>query len=172
MLALFLFGLVPLAIAGTPASCPNPGLSCHSTGITDTCCFNTPGGLMLQTQFWDYSPATGPVDSWTIHGLWPDHCDGTFDASCDPSRAYTGISTILTNFGKTSTLNYMNTYWKDYQNNDESFWEHEWSKHGTCISTLNPSCYTGYQTGEELADFFEKTVNLFQGLPSYTVSPC
>jgi ribonuclease T2 len=25
---------------------------------------------MLQTQFWDADPAVGPVDSWTIHGLW------------------------------------------------------------------------------------------------------
>lgn len=25
---------------------------------------------MLQTQFWDTNPATGPQDHWTIHGLW------------------------------------------------------------------------------------------------------
>lgn len=36
----------------------------------DTCCFNYPGGQMLQTQFWDADPAIGPEDSWTIHGLW------------------------------------------------------------------------------------------------------
>jgi hypothetical protein len=33
-------------------------------------CFNYPGGQLLQTQFWDTAPATGPVDSWTVHGLW------------------------------------------------------------------------------------------------------
>lgn len=41
---------------------------------------------MLQTQFWDTAPVTGPTTSWTVHGLWPDHCDGTFDASCDSTR--------------------------------------------------------------------------------------
>jgi ribonuclease T2 len=33
----------------------------------------------------------------------------------------------------------MSTYWKDYQGDDETFWEHEWAKHGTCISTLEPA---------------------------------
>jgi ribonuclease T2 len=32
--------------------------------------FNAPGGQILQTQFWDTNPPTGPDDSWTLHGLW------------------------------------------------------------------------------------------------------
>ena len=57
--------------AGTPPSCPNPQLSCQNTTVVqDTCCFNAPGGQLLQTQFWDTNPPTGPVDSWTLHGLW------------------------------------------------------------------------------------------------------
>jgi ribonuclease T2 len=54
-------------------SCPNAQLSCHNTtAVENLCCFNAPGGQILQTQFWDASPATGPEDSWTIHGLWYD----------------------------------------------------------------------------------------------------
>lgn len=64
----------------------------------------------------------------------------------------------------------MGTYWKDYQGNDESFWEHEWDKHGTCISTLEPSCYSEYKGQEDVVDFFEKAVSLFAGLDSYAVS--
>ncbi|KAH8588132.1 ribonuclease T2-like protein [Bisporella sp. PMI_857] len=109
----------------------------------------------------------GPNNSWTLHGLWPDHCDGTYDANCDASREYSNITAILQSYGKTDLLAYMNTYWKDYQGNDESFWEHEWDKHGTCISTLEPSCYNGYTGQEEVVDYFGIAVELFKGLDSY-----
>lgn len=57
--------------AGNAPSCSNPQLSCHNTSVVeDLCCFNYPGGQMLQTQFWDTNPPTGPDDAWTIHGLW------------------------------------------------------------------------------------------------------
>lgn len=49
---------------------PVDQLSCHTPDVQDTCCVNSPGGLFLQTQFWDTNPVTGPSDSWTIHGLW------------------------------------------------------------------------------------------------------
>ena len=99
----------------------------------------------------------------------PDHCDGTYDANCDPSRAYTNISAIISAAGETDLLNYMNTYWKDYQGDDESFWDHEWEKHGTCISTLNPNCYTNYVPQEEVVAYFKKAVELFKTLDSYSV---
>jgi ribonuclease T2 len=62
----------------------------------------------------------------------------------------------------------MQTYWKDYKGDDESFWEHEWGKHGTCISTLEPSCYTNYQATQEAVDYFVRAVSLFKTLPSYS----
>lgn len=61
----------------------------------------------------------------------PDNCDGTYEANCDPSRAYTNITQILQSFGQTDLLNYMNTYWVSDSGTAESFWEHEWGKHGT-----------------------------------------
>jgi ribonuclease T2 len=72
--------------------------------------------------------------------------------------------------GNPSTLSYMNTYWKNDDGTDEEFWEHEWSTHGTCISTFDTKCYTNYKKQEEVVDFFTKVVSLFQGLPTYTVS--
>ncbi|KAK4050834.1 Ribonuclease T2 precursor (RNase T2) [Microbotryomycetes sp. JL201] len=92
----------------------------------------------------DYDPATGPSDS-----------------------AYTNIRSILQNGGASSTLAYMDSYWKDYQGQDESFWSHEWSKHGTCVSTIDPDCYTSYIQYEEVVDYFERAVALFKTLPTY-----
>lgn len=49
---------------------------------------------MLSTQFWDtYTGLESkgqllPKDSWTLHGLWPDNCDGSFEQYCDFSRQY------------------------------------------------------------------------------------
>ncbi|KFZ09862.1 hypothetical protein V501_05462 [Pseudogymnoascus sp. VKM F-4519 (FW-2642)] len=154
----------------TPMSCANAQLSCHNTtAVADLCCFNAPGGQLLLTQFWDTAPSTGPADAWTIHGLWPDRCDGTYDANCDASREYTNITAILNSFGKTDLLTYMDTNWKDYQGNDETFWEHEWGKHGTCISTLDTTCYDNYKPQTEVVDYFEKAVELNKGLNSYKI---
>ena len=58
-------------LGGSPLTCTNPQTSCQNiTAVSDLCCFNAPGGQLLQTQFWDTSPSTGPTNSWTIHGLW------------------------------------------------------------------------------------------------------
>jgi ribonuclease T2 len=61
----------------------------------------------------------------------------------------------------------METFWKDQAGDDEDFWEHEFNKHGTCMSTLEPTCYPGYTPGQEVVDYFKRTVALFKTLPSY-----
>lgn len=69
-----LLGGGQVVLGGTLQSCANPQLSCHNTTVVENlCCFNAPGGQLLQTQFWDTAPATGPDDSWTLHGLWYAH---------------------------------------------------------------------------------------------------
>jgi len=92
------------------------------------CCTNVPGGLQLQTQFWNAQPDIGPKTSWTVHGLWPDKCDGSFAQYCDPSRAYPSIRSILQDKGETQLLETMSTYWKSNTDDDDSLWVHEWAK--------------------------------------------
>ncbi|KAF3935053.1 hypothetical protein ABW20_dc0106976 [Dactylellina cionopaga] len=145
-------------------------LSCHNTTKVDNlCCFNSPGGQLLLTQFWDSQPATGPSDSWTLHGLWPDNCDGTYEQFCDKARESTDITGVLKSFGKTELLSYMNTYWKSDDGNDETFWEHEWNKHGTCISTFDPPCYSAGKAGQDIVDYMDKAVALFKDLNTYNI---
>ncbi|KAJ5259222.1 Ribonuclease T2 [Penicillium angulare] len=149
-------------------TCSNNGtFSCQSSSKSPTCCFNYPGGALLQTQFWDTDPATGPDDSWTIHGLWPDNCDGTYQSSCDSSREYTNITEILKSQDRSDLVTYMDKYWVSNSGSAESFWEHEWGKHGTCINTIKPSCYSDYSPQEEVGDFFQKVVDLFKTLDTY-----
>ncbi|KAJ5887966.1 hypothetical protein N7495_008007 [Penicillium taxi] len=153
---------------GVSSSCPLTDVSCQvKYDGQDTCCFNYPGGQFMLTQFWDFDPAVGPDDSWTIHGLWPDHCGGGFDQYCDSKRKYSNISLILVDAGRADLLDYMGAYWKDFRGDDPNLWEHEWNKHGTCVSTLETECYTDYLPQQEVVDYFNKTVEIFQQLPSY-----
>ena len=63
----------------------------------------------------------------------------------------------------------MGRYWKGIRG-DEEIWKHEWSKHGTCVSTLERKCYSeGYVETEEVVDYFAKAVEIFQRLPTYYV---
>jgi ribonuclease T2 len=63
----------------------------------------------------------------------------------------------------------MGSFWKGIQS-DEHIWEHEWSKHGTCVSTLEPKCYgDDYIETEEVVDYFVTAVEIFQTLPTYNV---
>ncbi|KAM3081138.1 Ribonuclease T2 precursor (RNase T2) [Clarireedia jacksonii] len=151
-------------------SCPSDApVSCHnSTAAPDSCCFIYPGGQLLQTQFWDYSPAIGPKDSWTLHGLWPDLCDGSYPTYCRETAQYHNITSVLTAASQTDLLSYMSEYWLPNRGTAENFWEHEYNKHATCINTLAPSCYgEGYQTGDEVVDFFTRAVELFKTLDTY-----
>jgi ribonuclease T2 len=63
----------------------------------------------------------------------------------------------------------MQTYWVSNDESPEKFWEHEWATHGTCVNTIDPSCYTKYQTGDEAVDFCQQVVTLFQSLDTYKV---
>ncbi|KAF9454203.1 ribonuclease T2 [Macrolepiota fuliginosa MF-IS2] len=159
-------GLFPRASSGCSTS---GATSCHnSSAVSDSCCFEYPGGLLMQTQFWDTDPVTGPSNSWTIHGLWPDHCDGTYDSSCDSSRAYTNMSAILNANGASSTLSTIQKYWVDINGDDETFWEHEWAKHGTCMSTFKKTCISSSTPGADATAYIQTVVKLFQSLPTYT----
>lgn len=178
----------------------NPILSCSSganPASVDTCCTETFGGLLLSTQFW--STWTGledkgqklPRDVWTLHGLWPDFCNGSFTQYCDLKRqydpvpapnttnglpngtvvpAYTGpnIGTFLESFARFDLIKWMNTYWVNQAAPNTDFWVHEFSKHATCYSTFDVPCYgPDYVEHEEVVDFFETAIMYYRRLPTW-----
>ncbi|KAG8738791.1 ribonuclease T2-like [Ceratobasidium sp. 428] len=169
-----LVGSIPSTLSllpGCAKSCGwNAATSCRNTTVqSDLCCFNAPGGQFLLTQFWDFSPAVGPSDAWTIHGLWPDHCDGSYDANCAPERELYNITAVLQKSGHQDLLKFMNKYWLNNNGTNEEFWEHEYNKHGTCISTLEPQCFkkTAREPFPELTTYVSKTIELYQELPTF-----
>lgn len=151
---------------------------------------------MLQTQFWD--TYTGfekkgqllPKNSWTIHGLWPDNCDGSFDQYCDLSRQFDpspspkvlpngtpvppykgpGVDTFILQFGRVDLLNYMNKYWVSQGSPNADFWGHEFSKHATCTSTFDVACYgPQYKKNQDVVDFFDAVVRAFKQYPTFEI---
>lgn len=153
-------------------TCPTDSPESCSTSNAASCCFEAPGGIMLQTQFWDYSPATGPSDLFTLHGLWPDNCDGTYEQFCDNSDTIandgsTIQSILVDDFDDEALYNNLNTVWKDINGNDHSLWAHEWNKHGTCINTIKASCYPNFKTHENVYNYYSILYNLFENLPTY-----
>ncbi|KAM0746237.1 ribonuclease T2 [Meredithblackwellia eburnea MCA 4105] len=183
----------------TACSGIKPVYSCeNTTAIQNTCCSPTPGGLQLLTQFW--STYTGleskgqflPSRSWTIHGAWPDFCDGSYTQYCDLTRQYDpapspnttdgkangtvvppwkgeGISNIIKRFGRYDLLDYMNGFWINQGDTNEVFWAHEFSKHATCTSTFDISCYANYVKDMEVIDFFQSAIRGFKMFPTYDI---
>lgn len=69
--------------------------------------------------------------TWTVHGLWPTKI-GTEGPLFCPSAIHFDPNALK------PILNDLNQYWVNIEANTKpnSFWKHEWDKHGTCGATL------------------------------------
>jgi hypothetical protein len=85
---------------------------------------------------------------YKIHGLWPD-----YDATSYPS--YCGETPFsLEELKKSPKYESMLDNWYDCTFNDTiALYEHEWLKHGTCVSM---------QAGFSQNEYFEKALELFE----------
>ncbi|KAJ1960949.1 hypothetical protein GGI12_003524 [Dipsacomyces acuminosporus] len=143
----------------SPSKCPSDVLSCSSgSDQFDTCCVPKYGLLVLTQQWFN---GLGPKDEFTLHGLWPDTCTGgqTGDSGCDSARSYDNVGSIIQ--GADSKLyDQLNTYWPSYKGDNNAFWSHEWTKHGTCVTTLAPTCYPNYKKNQEVVEYFGTVLQL------------
>ena len=81
-------------------------------------------------------------NKWTIHGLWPQNSKSDYPTFC----RNVDFSENLLN----PIINDLDKYWHSDRGSNESFWEHEWKKHGSCM----------FQEMNEL-QYFSKTLELF-----------
>ncbi|CAN6602711.1 ribonuclease T2-like [Trichomonascus vanleenenianus] len=150
-------------------TCPvDTPISCSINSGKDSCCYEATNGIILSTQFWDYNPATGPDDLFTLHGLWCDRCIGGYNQFCNKAWEITNVEEVLTSTNRSDLLTEMGEVWKNLGGNDVELWLHEFNKHGTCMYTLNPSCYgEGASKYQYASDFYDAAVTLFRELPTY-----
>ncbi|KAI8869217.1 ribonuclease T2, partial [Ramicandelaber brevisporus] len=147
-------------------SCPTNIMSCTpESSKLSTCCSPKYGLVAFAVQ---WLPTMGPAKNWTIHGHWPDKCDGTFAPGdgCDNTRKYTGITGILAKRDP-ALLDRMNTLWPSSKGDNEWFFQHEFHKHGTCVSTMHPDCYADYQKHDDMVEYFTTALDMAQQYNPY-----
>lgn len=151
-LPLFLFALLLLCSCHgfTPLTTKNLVNGNNSTDSNDIYVF----AYSWTPQFCygeDYPGCDTPEKYWethfTIHGVWPQYASGGYPADCD-SEAFDPNVPVEIGWDT------MTNYWPDvkYTETDpdyDSFWEHEWTKHGTC-------------TGLSQYDYFSAGINLIK----------
>ncbi|KAG0305510.1 ribonuclease T2-like [Dissophora globulifera] len=161
------------------ATCPANVLSCSpASRNVNSCCVPT-YGLVVLTQQW--YPGLGPPNEYTMRGLYPDTCSGGHGPSggCDRNRIYDDVESRLQSYPGTpsSFINDMNTYWPSFTRDNNKIWSLEWSKHGTCVSTLDPSCIANYVQDEEVYTYFSTALalrseyNIYQALADRNIYP-
>jgi ribonuclease T2 len=104
-----------------------------------------------------YPGCSQPLPYWTtnftIHGLWPQYATSGYPASCTTEAFDMSIPQEI-------GMNKMIQYWPDVQydvnsQSYDSFWQHEWSKHGTC-------------SGLSQIDYFNQALDLTNRIPTPT----
>jgi ribonuclease T2 len=108
----------------------------------------------------DYPGCAKPRSYWTnhftMHGLWPQYSAGGYPSFCT-TEAYDDKTAYSVGWET------MTQYWPEVQYSPTdpeytSFWEHEWTKHGTC-------------TGLSQLSYFQTTIDLIEkvGTPQSVV---
>ncbi|RKO86462.1 ribonuclease T2-like protein, partial [Blyttiomyces helicus] len=129
----------PFLTARVSGSCSASDVSCS---VQDSCCVPDNGILVLSVQWLTGYCASNSCNiqapsNWTLHGLWPDDCSGNQVGFCDQSRQYTDVAQRVQSFDNNLYQQLLSS-WVSFKGSDtdsyNTFWSHEWQRHGTCFS--------------------------------------
>ncbi|KAJ3160632.1 ribonuclease T2-like [Geranomyces michiganensis] len=160
--------------------CPSKALACttpsgdNSTSY-DGCCVPTQG-LFVYAQNWTMGYCQNPNNTcaettlralpkkqFTLHGLWADRCDGSYETSpfgCDRARNNDNAKSTVDHLAPKSLREEMEKVWMGADGDYNWMWSHEWNKHGTCVSTLKPECFVKPSPGQDELAYFRAALNL------------
>jgi ribonuclease T2 len=98
----------------------------------------TPGFCINQSYPGCKKPESYWLNHFTLHGLWPQYITTGYPSYCTTESYNSSIPDAI-------GMSTMIQYWPDVKyditsSSYDSFWEHEWTKHGTC-STLTQYNY-------------------------------
>ena len=82
---------------------------------------------------------------YSIHGLWPQYSLQSYPTFCRP------VNFSLTKLDP--IMDKLNKYWYSTKGSNETFWKHEYEKHGSCM----------FQPMNEL-NYFSKTIEIYEYL--------
>ena len=82
---------------------------------------------------------------YSIHGLWPQYSLQSYPTFCRP------VNFSLTKLDP--IMDKLNKYWYSNKGSNETFWKHEYEKHGSCM----------FQPMNEL-NYFSRTVEIYEYL--------
>ncbi len=94
-------------------------------------------------------------NNYQIHGLWPQYNSDSYPINC--------IGPSYTDITNTDLLNDMYRDWSNCDDSTQSFWNHEWTKHGTCVYQ---------QFGITENQYFQIAINLFDQLTTDDFNKC
>ncbi|KAI8622581.1 ribonuclease T2-like protein [Chytriomyces sp. MP71] len=182
-----------------PASnCPSYAVGCQTNPFTgaayDSCCVSNTGLLVFAQNYttglsykvnstWTKNAVVAEIGNrFTVHGLWADNCDGSYNGTkyvngvktgidydligCDASRAFENAADVIkANPTYQWLADWMNVNWRAGDGDNSWFWSHEWSKHGTCTSSFEPKCYgADFKKNDDFFDFMTVSIQVYKSL--------
>ncbi|XP_055353906.1 ribonuclease Oy-like [Paramacrobiotus metropolitanus] len=100
---------------------------------------------------------------WTVHGLWPSKIKSMGPDTCSRTAFKADILKPL--------MQDLQTVWPNLITSkpDDSFWAHEWTKHGTCAASV-PALAGEFNYFNKLLQFY-KQYNLYNALQAANIVP-